>query len=148
MISAPKARAPQGGAEAVNALSANAANASINAVSADAGANTIQNSEVKVTSSKTDATEAVPTIEELTRALRSCFAANCQWLCGQITTSLPPGSIMEAFAKALNGTLYSSPLKDFKFAVAGERCIALVNVIERKYDGTVKVTNVKTARRL
>ena len=152
-----KTSAPQGGAEAnantavsavVNTVSANAVNADINTAGANAAA-TVQNSEVKVTNVKATA-EAAPaiTVEELTRALRSCFAAGCQWLCGQVTVPLPIESIMEAFARALEGALYESPLKDFKFAVASERCVALVNLVERKYDGVTRITNVKAAKRL
>lgn len=154
-----EASAPQGGALSVNAAvktvdnavtnAVTTANADINTAGANASANTVQNSEVKVTNVKATA-EAAPaiTVEELTRALRSCFTTNCQWLCGQVTVPLPIESIMEAFARALEGALYESPLKDFKFAVASERCAALVNIVERKYDGVTRITNVKTAKRL
>ena len=146
-----QASAPQGGAEAFKAVSAavnTAGNAVVNTASANAvnaaqPVEAVKNSEVKATRQ-----EAAPTVEELTRALRSCFTAECQWLCGQITLSMAPELIMEAFVRALEGALYGSPLKDFKFAVVGRDCLALVNLVERKYDGVTRITNVKAAKRL
>ncbi|RFA98509.1 hypothetical protein [Pyrobaculum aerophilum] len=135
-----QASAPQGGAEAFKAVSAVVNTA---AIASTAQPETVQNSEVKATKQ-----EAAPTVEELTNVLRHCFSANCQWLCGQITLSMAPELIMEAFVRALEGALYDSPLKDFKFAVASERCVALVNLVERKYDGVTRITNVKAAKRL
>ena len=135
-----QASAPQGGAEAFKAVSATVSTA---AIASTAQPEIVQNSEVKATRQ-----EAAPTVEELTKVLRHCFSANCQWLCGQITLSMAPELIMEAFAKALEGELYGSPLKDFKFAVVGRDCLALVNLVERKYDGVTRITNVKAAKRL
>ncbi len=135
-----QASAPQGGAEANAAVSATVSTA---AIASTAQPEIVQNSEVKATRQ-----EAAPTVEELTKVLRHCFSANCQWLCGQITLSMAPELIMEAFAKALEGELYGSPLKDFKFAVVGRDCLALVNLVERKYDGVTRITNVKAAKRL
>lgn len=135
-----QASAPQGGAEANAAVSATVSTA---AIASTAQPETVQNSEVKATRQ-----EAAPTVEELTKVLRHCFSANCQWLCGQITLSMAPELIIEAFVRALEGALYDSPLKDFKFAVASERCVALVNLVERKYDGVTRITNVKAAKRL
>ncbi|MEM0467916.1 MAG: hypothetical protein QXK71_06685 [Pyrobaculum sp.] len=140
-----QASAPQGGAEANAAVSATVSTA---AIASTAQPEIVQNSEVKATLESKATAEAAPTVEELTKVLRHCFSANCQWLCGQITLSMAPELIIEAFVRALEGALYDSPLKDFKFAVASERCVALVNLVERKYDGVTRITNVKAAKRL